>query len=59
MLYLIQRSDGSVFTCADEIDPAYGVGLRRAVDAGVEVLAYRAEVTPEEIRVATRVSVEL
>ena len=59
MFYLIQRSDGSVFTGANEIDPGYGDELRRAIDAGVEVLAYRAEVTPEEIRVVSRVPVEL
>jgi sugar fermentation stimulation protein A len=59
MFYLIQRSDGSVFTGADDIDPDYGRELGRAVDAGVEVLAYRAEVTPEEIRVVTPIPVEL
>lgn len=59
MLYLIQRSDGNGLTVADDIDPAYGEALRRALDAGVEVLAYRAEVTPEEIRVVERVPVEL
>ena len=59
MLYLIQRSDGQGFTTADDIDPAYGKELRRAVDAGVEVLAYRADVSPEEIRVAERVVAEL
>ena len=51
MLYLIQRSDGRGFTTADDIDPTYGEELRRAVAHGVEVLAYRADVGPEEIRV--------
>ena len=59
MLYLIQRSDGNGFTVADDIDPGYGEMLRRAVDTGVRVLAYRAEVSPEEIRVVERVPVEL
>ena len=45
-------SDGDGFTIAEDIDPAYGEALRRAVAAGVEVLAYRSEVTPGEIRVA-------
>jgi len=58
MLYLIQRSDGHGFTVADGIDPAYGEELRRAVAQGVEILAYRAEVRPEEIRVVERVAVE-
>ena len=59
MLYLIQRSDGSSFTTADDIDSAYDEELRRAVDAGVEILAYRAEVSPEEIRVIKPVEVEM
>ena len=59
MLYLIQRSDGRGFTVADDIDPGYGEALRRAVGAGVEVLAYRADVSPVEIVVAERVVVEL
>jgi len=58
MFYLIQRSDGDRFTVADHIDPAYGEELRRAVDHGLEVVAYRADVGPEEIRVVERVAVE-
>ncbi len=59
MFYLIQRSDGQGFTTADDIDPTYGKELRRAVDAGVEVLAYRADVSPVEIRVVERIPVRL
>jgi sugar fermentation stimulation protein A len=59
MLYLIQRSDGEGFTTADDIDPTYGEELRRAVTHGVELLAYRADVGPEEIRVMERVGVFL
>jgi sugar fermentation stimulation protein A len=59
MLYLIQRADGDCFSVADDIDPAYGEELRRAVSKGVEVVAYRANVSPEEIRVAERVEVNL
>lgn len=59
MFYLIQRSDGHAFTIANDIDPTYGEELRRAIDAGVGVLAYRAEVSPEEIRVIEPVEVEI
>jgi len=59
MLYLVQRSDGQGFTTADDIDPTYGEELRRAIDGGVEILAYRADVGPEEIRVVERVNVFL
>jgi sugar fermentation stimulation protein A len=50
MLFLIQRPDGKVFRPADKIDPDYGAGLRRAREMGVEVLAYRAHVSPESVR---------
>ncbi len=59
MFYLIQRSDGEGFTTADDIDPTYGEELQPCGRSGVEVLAYRADVGPEEIRVVERVGVFL
>jgi sugar fermentation stimulation protein A len=59
MMFVIQRSDGAAFTTADHIDPAYGIELRRAIRAGVEVLAYRAEVTPERIELTEACPVNL
>jgi len=49
MLFVIQRSDGRGFRPAAEIDPAYAAALTEAGTAGVEVLAWRADVTPGEI----------
>ena len=40
MFYFIQRMDARIFKTADQVDPDYGNGLRRAVKRGVEVLAY-------------------
>ena len=40
MFYFIQRMDARAFKPADKIDPDYGNGLRRAVNRGVEILAY-------------------
>lgn len=50
MLYIIQRGDVEVFAPAEEIDPAYACALRKAMNAGVEVIPMQAQVTPEEIR---------
>jgi sugar fermentation stimulation protein A len=50
MLFVVQRPDGHVFRPADMFDPAYGQALRRAADAGVEVLVYRARVSPERVQ---------
>jgi sugar fermentation stimulation protein A len=50
LCFCVQRHDVGEVRPADEIDPEYGRVLRRAMDAGVEVLAYRARVSPREIR---------
>jgi sugar fermentation stimulation protein A len=42
---------------ADAIDVEYGRTLRAAIAAGVEVMAYRASVTPREIRLEARIPV--
>ncbi|HET9653343.1 MAG TPA: DNA/RNA nuclease SfsA [Usitatibacter sp.] len=56
-LYCVQRGDVREVRPADGIDFEYGRTLREAIAAGVEVLAYRAEVTPGEIRLAERIPV--
>jgi sugar fermentation stimulation protein A len=52
MLYVVQRADGAWFRPAVEIDPAYAETLAAAEAAGVEVLVYRAAVSPRGIRLA-------
>ena len=56
-LYCVQRGDVKEVRPADGIDYEYGQALREAIRAGVEVLAYRAEITPEEIRLSERIAV--
>ncbi|HSS28801.1 MAG TPA: DNA/RNA nuclease SfsA [Usitatibacter sp.] len=56
-LYCVQRGDVEEVRPADGIDHEYGRTLREAIAAGVEVLAYRARVTPEEIRIVKRIEV--
>ena len=45
MFYLVNRAEGSHFTPASQIDPAYSKGLSEALKVGVEILAYRANHT--------------
>lgn len=59
IFFLVQRGEASAFTPADQIDPEYGRLLREVAAAGVEVLAYRSIVTPEENRVGERLPVLL
>ena len=49
MMFLIQRSDAERFSLARDIDPAYGKAFDAAQAAGVEMLAYRCRLSPEEI----------
>lgn len=49
MLYLVQRTDCDRVTIAADIDRAYAAGLARAMQAGVQVLAYDCAITPQQI----------
>jgi sugar fermentation stimulation protein A len=59
MLYIIQRSDVEIFAPAVEIDPEYAKALKIAVDAGVEVIAMQAIVTPEKIELLLEIPFEI
>jgi len=56
-LYCVQRGDVKEVRPADGIDFEYGRTLREAIAAGVEVLAYRAKVTPDEVRLEEKIPV--
>lgn len=58
-LYCVNLTDIEAVRPASEIDPLYAAALREAVAAGVEVLAYGVELSPEEIRLVRRLSVLL
>lgn len=58
-LYCVNLSGIEAVRPAEEIDPAYATALREAVCAGVEVMAYGVELTPEEVRVSHRLDVRL
>jgi sugar fermentation stimulation protein A len=47
ILVLVQRRGARVFSPADEIDPAWGAALRRAVGRGVELLVHEVELSLE------------
>ena len=57
MVYLIQRSDADRFALARDVDPAYGDAFDSARAAGVEMLAYRCDVSPQAITVEAAVEV--
>ncbi|WP_298675482.1 DNA/RNA nuclease SfsA [uncultured Lentibacter sp.] len=49
LFFLVQRTDAEAVGVAGDIDPAYAAGLRAAMAAGVEVMAYDCIISPEEI----------
>ena len=53
VLFCVQRADGRCFAPARHIDPVYAETLIEVRQQGVEVLAYRAEVSPEEVRIVS------
>jgi sugar fermentation stimulation protein A len=57
IFFTVQRGDGETLSPADAIDPEYGRLLRLAMENGVEALAYRALVTPQEIVLTERLPV--
>lgn len=59
MLYIIQRSDVSLFAPAHSIDPNYANTLREAYKAGVEIIPIRVTVSPYEIIIDKELSFEL
>jgi sugar fermentation stimulation protein A len=56
ILYLVLRGDGHGFSIAGDVDPAYRAATLEALSAGVELLVYQAEVSPEEIRIRNRIT---
>ena len=54
LVFCVQHTGAETVGPADEIDPDYGVILREAIAAGVEILAYGCQLTPEEIVINKR-----
>mgnify|MGYP006302629563 CR=1 FL=1 len=59
LLFVVQRPDGRFVAAAERIDPDYAHGLREAAAAGVELLAYRAQATPERLAWAEAMAVRV
>lgn len=59
LLFCVQRGDVEAVAPADAIDPAYGAALREAAAAGVDVLAYGADASPDGIVVRRPLLVRL
>ena len=56
MLYVVQRTDCELFDTAADLDPAYAAGLIEAVGAGVEVLVYACDISPQALTLTRRIA---
>lgn len=59
MLFLIQRGDASKIGLAADIDPGYAAAFKAAMAAGVEALAYRCRLCPDEIAIDRKIPIML
>jgi sugar fermentation stimulation protein A len=59
MVYLVQRGDCDSFRLAADIDPAYADAFATARGLGVEAVCYACELSPEEIRIARPLPIEV
>jgi sugar fermentation stimulation protein A len=59
MVFLIQRPDATRLSLAEDVDPKYVAAFRAATAAGVEAIALRCRVSPEEIAVEKAVPIKV
>ena len=58
IVYCVQRKDAKAVSPADHIDTEYGITLRNAVAAGVEAIAYQADITLKNIVISNSLPVK-
>lgn len=59
MLYLVQRTDCTIFELARDLDPAYATAFRAARAAGVEALCYTTTITTKAVTLSQPLPIRL
>jgi len=59
VFFCVQRSDADCFMPARHIDPVYAEALVKVAAEGVMVLAYQADISPREIKIARKLPVRM
>ena len=57
LFFLVQRGDCSAVRVAADIDPVYAEAFQKALDSGVEAMAYKCHVDPQSIGLQQRVEI--
>ena len=55
--YLVQRPDCKCFGPADFIDPHFAKAFQQAAESGLEILAYKADITERGVKLGTRLPI--
>ena len=55
LLFLVQRTDCTRVTLAEDLDPTYAKAFSAAIEMGVEVMCFACEISPDGIAMAQRV----
>jgi sugar fermentation stimulation protein A len=58
MVFLIQRTDAKRLRLACDLDPEYAEAFHLATAAGVEAMAFRCRMSPEEIALDAPVPID-
>lgn len=59
MLYLVQRTDCTAFTLAEDLDPAYSAAFRSARDAGVETYCLGTNISPRGVEISEPLEIRI
>lgn len=54
-MFVVQRTDCEAFSACADLDPAFAAGLDQAAAAGVEVLVYACEISPQAVSISHRI----
>jgi sugar fermentation stimulation protein A len=57
VLFCVQRADGRCFAPARHIDPVYADTLAEVRRQGVQIIVYRAAVSPEAVRITSKMDI--
>ena len=58
MVYVVQRGDATRFSLADDIDPHYAQSFEEAKENGVEAIAYKCQLSPQEIVINKKITIK-
>ena len=56
LLFVVQRADSNRMVIADDIDPVYAKTLRTAYDSGVEIMAWRCNITLDTLTLTDKIN---